>query len=451
MAENSYNERQEASTFESDWKLHPGSRYAGWAVSESSERVYIDSQGGVRAADESTIRRLAVVAGEYELIVEVPGLVLLAGSGDAKRRGSRVLMAGEIISRMTVMEVCNIIATTNWRGDLHVLGGGAHRILSFDQGALKHVFSNAPDDRLGEIIYRAGVVSRETLDAILSEQGTKSPRLGETLIQRGILEAPTLFQLLQRQAEHIFFSALVVSEGQYAFLAPTEDQTPPPHTLHVPVQTLLMEGVQRIDEMALFRDLIPSNELCPLKTEGAKPRELDETAQKVLELANGQRSILDLGMLLGLDEFATTKAVYHLRQQGLVSLQSSPTVDPERVRSLVGSFNEVLEDIFVAVATYGGIAQTRDALEAWIHGSGYAPFLGEGVDELGQIDPDVVIQAVQNIRYDQPLEALHQALHELAAFALFSAQACLPNDQKRALARDVNTRLKAIRLEPSST
>lgn len=418
-------------------------------MSESSERVYIDSQGGVRAADESTIKRLAVVAGEYELIVEVPGLVLLAGSGDAKRRGSRVLMAGEIISRMTVMEVCNIIATTNWRGNLHVLGGGAHRILSFDQGALKHAFSNSPDDRLGEIIYRAGVLSREALDGILQGQSMASPRLGETLIQRGILEAPQLFQLLQRQAEHIFFAALVVSEGQYAFLAPTEDQTPPPHTLHVPVQTLLMQGVQRIDEMALFRDLIPSNQLCPQKIEGANARELDETSKRLLELSNGQRTILELGILTGLDEFATTKAIYHLRQQGLVSLQSGPSIDPARVRGLVESFNEVLEDIFVAVATYGGIAQTRDALESWIHGSGYAPFLGDGVDELGQIDPDVVIRAVSAVRYDQPLAALHQALHELAAFALFSAQACLPNDQKRSLARDVNTRLKAIRLDPS--
>lgn len=40
------------------------------------------------------------------------------------------------------------------------------------------------------------------------------------------------------------------------------------------------------------------------------------------------------------------------------------------------------------------------------------------------------------------MDALHQALHELAAFALFSAAATLPRDQELTLARDVNRRLE---------
>jgi hypothetical protein len=266
-------------------------------------------------------------------------------------------------------------------------------------------------------------------------------------VQRGMVDSRSLFQLLQRQAEQIFYGALVVHDGQYAFLLPTEDQTPPPHTLHVPIQGLLMEGVQRIDEMALFRNVIPSNQLCPARNEGAQPKDVDPLAKRVLDAVDGRRNILELGILTGLDEFATTKALYHLRQQGLITLRSSPTVDLARVKHLVAQVNNVLEDIFLAVATYGGLAQTREALESWIHGSGYAPFLGEGVDDFGQIDENVVLQSVQSIASEQPLEALHQAFHELAAFALFTAQAALPRDQKAILARDVNLRLKAIRLD----
>jgi hypothetical protein len=423
-------------------------RYNARVVRQSSsERIVIDTQGSVRATDESMVQRLAGVAGEYELIAEVPGLVLLARSGDAKNRGSRILMAGEIIGRMTVMELCNIIASTGWRGDLHVLGAGAHRILSFDQGALKHAFSTSPDDRLGQVIISSGMVPRHALEALLSEGEKSGARLGELLVQRGMVDSRSLFQLLQRQAEQIFYGALVVHDGQYAFLLPTEDQTPPPHTLHVPIQGLLMEGVQRIDEMALFRNVIPSNQLCPARNEGAQPKDVDPLAKRVLDAVDGRRNILELGILTGLDEFATTKALYHLRQQGLITLRSSPTVDLARVKHLVAQVNNVLEDIFLAVATYGGLAQTREALESWIHGSGYAPFLGEGVDDFGQIDENVVLQSVQSIASEQPLEALHQAFHELAAFALFTAQAALPRDQKAILARDVNLRLKAIRLD----
>ena len=403
----------------------------------------------MRATDHSTVQRLAGVAGEYELIAEVPGLVLLARSDEAKSRGARILMAGEIVGRMGVMEICNIIASTGWRGDLHVLGSNAHRILSFDQGALKHAFSTSPDDRLGQVLYRSGLVLEETLGKLLDEGERSGTRLGELLVEGGFVEAPALFQLLQRQAEQIFYGALVVHDGQYAFLLPSEDQTPPPHTLHVPIQGLLMEGVQRIDEMALFRDVIPSNKLCPSRIEGAQPKskELDPAAKRVLEAIDGSRDLLALGIATGLDEFATTKAVYQLRQQGLVTLKSGPKLDLERVRSLVAQVNDVLEDIFMAVATYGGLSQTREALESWIHGSGYAPFLGEGVDEYGQIDAAIVVESAQKIESDQPLEALHQAFHELAAFALFTAQAALPRDQKVTLSRDVNMRLKAIRLD----
>ncbi len=57
------------------------------------------------------------------------------------------------------------------------------------------------------------------------------------------------------------------------------------------------------------------------------------------------------------------------------------------------------------------------------------------------------MDALERSESDRPLEALHQALHELAAFALFSATTTLPRDQELILARDVNQRLKRIRLE----
>ncbi len=59
---------------------------------------------------------------------------------------------------------------------------------------------------------------------------------------------------------------------------------------------------------------------------------------------------------------------------------------------------------------------------------------------------ELVVNALDDIQAEHPLEALHQALHELVAFALFSATTALPRDQELVLARDVNQRLKAIRI-----
>jgi len=235
-------------------------------------------------------------------------------------------------------------------------------------------------------------------------------------------------------------------EGAFVFERPDEKEEPPPMAFHIPVQGLLMEGVQRIDEMALFRDKIASSQLVPVRREGGAEKKLDETTAKVVSLCDGKRTIDDIARATGLGEFATTKAIYHLLSQKMVELHSGPAIDASAIRKLVGQFNEVMRDVFLAVATYGGVDQTRDTLSAWVQGSGYAPFFGDKVEEDGSIDSQRVASALAGVQAERPLEALHQALHEMAAFALFAATTSMPRDQEIALARDVNRRLKAIRI-----
>ena len=399
--------------------------------------IRVDKDGSL-LADSVARARLRERPGDLELAASLPGLVLLRGV-----EGPQVLMAGEILTRMTVMEMTNMIATAAWRGELHIIDEH-HRTLRFDQGALKGARSDAPDDRLGEVLFRAGVLTRAQVREIAQVLGPHK-RFGEVCVSQGYIDASELYKHLQQQAQDVFFSALIVSEGAFAFIVgeDADDNA----TMHLSVQGLLMEGVQRIDEMALFRDKIPHAGLCPeQRLDAPEAKKLDERAQRVLALADGVRTLDDIARITGYGEFATTKAVYHLLQQKQVSLRTPSNVDPAEVVSLVNQFNDVLQDIFMAVATYGGLRQTRAILDSWIQGSGYAPYFGEGVDELGMLNPGVVADAMARVESDHPLEALHQALHELAAFALFSATTSLPRDQELSLARDVNARLKAIRI-----
>ncbi|MEM1415664.1 MAG: DUF4388 domain-containing protein [Myxococcota bacterium] len=404
--------------------------------------LIVDEHGQASVAGSALAERLRKRRGRYALAVDAAGLLLFKPEGV---EAPRVQMAGEILTRMTVMEVINVIAQAGWRGDLHVIGEGTH-ILRLDQGVLKAAISDAEETRLGEVLYRSGVISREALEEIIESVGEE--HFGEIAVRRGLLDAQALYAQLQRQAEAIFFASLLEAEGTYVFVQPLDDLEHGGTTIHVPVQGLLMEGVQRIDEMALFRERVPSPSFCPEPApEAAAPKNLEDGARNVLALCDGERSIDELARITGLGEFAATRAVYQLVQAKMVVLKAPRAVDPRKVEELVARFNEVLQDIFMAVATYGGLGQTRATLHAWIQGSGYAPYFGEGVDDLGMIDAAHVGRAMQGVDSERPMEALHQALHELAAFALFSATTTLPRDQELTLARDVNVRLKAIRLE----
>ncbi|MDH5491644.1 MAG: DUF4388 domain-containing protein [Myxococcales bacterium] len=414
---------------------------------DPKDLIVVKADGSIRAAGRGAERRLRDRVGEYSLAIDVPGLLVLRRAEAIPEDAARVLMAGEIISRMTVMEIINVIATSHWRGELTVIGPDATRKLFFDRGALKNAQSDAGDDRLGQVLFLSGRVSRLQLGSMLDEVGPDR-RLGELVVERGILDRTELFELLQQQAQQIFFGALVVGEGHYVFSLPPEGSSPPITTLHLSVQGLLMQGVQRIDEMALFRDKIPSGNLVPRRVPGAKPAtSLEESHERILREVDGVRSIDEIARESGLGTFETTKSVYHLLQQRQLELHAGRKLDEGAVARLVDQFNEVMQDIFAAVATYGGIAQTRATVESWVHGSGYGPFFGDGIDELGCIDVAHVAEAMKGVELESPLDALHQALHELAAFALFSATTSLPREQELNLARDVNRRLKAIQID----
>jgi len=415
-------------------------------VADSGNSIVVGRDGAVEVGPRAG-RQLADRAGSYELAVDMPGiLVMLKQRKDDKPpSGPRVIMAGEIISRMTMLEAINSIANAGWRGNLAVHGrDNTHRVLSLDQGALKVARSNHSDDRLGEVLYRKGALTRMQLEELLEETGGR--RIGQRIIEKGILDQESLFEHLKNQASQIFFGSLLISDGVYVFTSPDESAPPPAHTAHIPVQGLLMEGVQRIDEMALFRERVPNTALCPVPVQGKTPKKLDETAQTVLMVCDGTRSIDEIARKTGIGEFLTTKAIYHLLQQKLVELHASADVDEDAVRKLVGSFNDVMRDIFMAVATYGGLDQTRATVSAWIKGSGYEPYLGTQIEVDGSLDVGEVPERLKKAKMERPLDRLQQALHELVAFALFSATTSLPRDQEIMLARDVNRRLKAMRL-----
>lgn len=407
---------------------------------------------GRMSASPSAAAQLADDAGNYRIAVDAPGLVVLQeATGDPARR-DRVLMAGEILGRMTVVEICNVLASTSWRGELLVADAeGGRRALTFDQGALKLAASTLPQDRLGEVLFRHGYVDRPTA-GVLADEADDDRALAKMCVERGLLDRDALFASLRKQAEDIFYGSLLVSAGTYVFRQGerAEERGSAAATLHVPVQALLMEGVQRIDEMALFRERIPSAEMVPEAAPGgprsASPGSQEPTLAKVLTLVDGRRNIDEIARRTGLGEFAATKALYQLLQQGAVVLHRPRTVDAAAARGLVRQVNDVVRDVFMAVATYGGIDATRATLGAWMRGSGYEPLLGAEVDVDGSLDADDIVRRLEASDDDHPLERLHQALHELAAFALFSASTALPRDQELRLSRDVNRRLQTLRL-----
>ncbi len=428
--------------------------YLGWDLGYhplvADNCIRIGRDGSFSPTAEALRARFAKGAGDYRVDAGPEGNWLLTRLSPGGKPRGRVLMMGELVSRMTVVEIINLVTSANWRGELHIAGPTGSRILSVDQGALKHAQTDFESERLGQVLVRAGVLDAQILREVLNEP-SHDRRLGQLLVERGLLDHGTLFKQLQNQAECIFEASLLEERGTYWFVTPPDDAAPPATTVHFPIQALLMEGVQRIDEMALYRERIPHNRLFPVAISSAPPMKTKDPLERqvlenVLQRCDGSKTIDDLARESSLGEFATVKSIHQLLRGSQVQLRRGPTLDNKVVTRLVRQFNDIVRDIFVVVATYSSMESASRALSSWLELGPHATVLGSRVDIDGTLDAKAVIDLLGSAALEDPMAQVHQSLHELAAYALFIASTGLPRHEEQSLGRDVNHRLKQLRL-----
>ncbi|MBC8074263.1 MAG: DUF4388 domain-containing protein [Deltaproteobacteria bacterium] len=427
--------------------------------------VAVGEDGSVTPEGNDARYRLRNSAGRYRIMSDTPGLLvlrrllpseetfdelddleeLLTGESGPIGAGPRVVMAGEIISPMTLFQMIEIVAERGFVGDMHVFSsGGRHFLLSLDRGTLLHAHSNDPADRLGELMVRQGMIDRVGLDVMLGDV-TGSQRLGRVCLERGVLRVEELFSLLGAQTSGIFLRTLTVSDGAYVFTTPDPSQPPPDHTVHLPVKALLMDGIRRLDEIELYRRLIPGNDVRLRARAGVNPTGLDADAMALLAHCDGNVTLGEAARLVELDEFASTRAAYFLVKRRCVEVISRDRFDEAEVRRVTEAFSAVLVDVFATIEAAGGLAQAQQMLGAWLDGSGYTAYLGDRAAIDGTVDPEVVLEAMRAAREDDPLATLLHVAHELVSFALFCAGSALNREQEMTLSKDVNARLEVIR------
>ncbi len=385
------------------------------------------------------------LGGSFHVVVSSPDMVILQRLSDDEKgtTSGRILMAGEVVSHTTVLDIVNVISASRWAGSLHVYGSDSHRTLSFDKGALQSATSNHPDDRLNKVLVRMGVMTAASVESVMRSLDPPS-RLGKLLVERGYISRQQLFDLLNKQTEEIFFSAVLETHGSYVFIVGDEGTVQPSTIAHIPVQELLLRGAERLDSLKQFESLVPDIELCPEMQTGVEVTQLDPKTRLVLAMSNGERSLREIASETWLGKFETMKITRELVKKGHVRLRPRTPSTQEEIRRLVGSFNELLRYIFSVVEQHGSVVQTREEINRWLERSTRSGLVPGGVGEDGTIELDPSVTAARRTDDLQLAGLVRETLYALASFALFAASLSMPLEEERKLAQDVYRRLHAL-------
>ena len=214
--------------------------------------------------------------------------------------------------------------------------------LYFRQGEIVYAASTFAGEELGEILYGLGKFDRDVLK-VAKQQARSGVDLGTILVERGLISSQDLWMAIRSQVEAIVYDLFTFQEGHFLFVdEPIEEERVV--SLSMNTQNLIMEGLRRVDERAVYMQKVKSFEAVPVAS-GKTPNDLDSTSQRILALVQaGSGPVNEVLRRAGVGEFDGLRLLSQLVDRGVVVMEEAPSVEVE------GSFSEVIT-IFNGVLT----------------------------------------------------------------------------------------------------
>jgi hypothetical protein len=424
-----------------------------------SARFKVDSRGQLAPETSEGAQLLATRAGTFSLVPTSPDLLcFVRGPAQGGRISApRVVLTGDA-GGFALSDLIAFLGQSRWTGMIRVHTPNGERTLTLKEGEVRGATSDDPADRLGEVMVRMGYVDRAKLDEALHENPPS--KVGRALVEKGVLQSHDLWKCLTHQVSEIFHAVVLCREG--VFLLVDQEPDDKQHTLQLSTQSLLMDSVRKIDEMAHFRKRIPHGRLY-VGWRRASDGKLEEDEDRVLSLMSGQRTVLELGQAAKLSEFDVTKIIFRLLEGGYAQISEKPlgagaAQEASRERDdrapraagksydphvIIHVFNSIFREIRDEVARKGMEKEFVAAANAAIAGEALSSspvLLGLSFDPAGNLPADRLEEQFERCREQlgsEPAASLKKALSDVMFFLLFQAGELLESRADEDLARRV--------------
>jgi hypothetical protein len=405
---------------------------------------------GLRHGDEVDVFTLR---GAFALVA--PG-----GAGGSWFAGS--------LAALSFGEVAQLVAST-LRSGLLLLSYGAARggralprrkAISFRDGRVVFASSSDPSDRLGPVLWRAGLLAQPELERVAPLVRAGRP-LGQVLVDEKLLGSAQVYEGIVRQVREIVLGCFCEAEGEFVFREGPHDER---NAVRLPERTreLFLAGVRRADEVEALRLEVPDLG-APLLATGGAPAGPDGLAERLLALADG-RPLRQAMHDAQLGTYDGLRAAVALVRAGAVAplAAAPPSAEPapsQPARTRAGAaappdarpaagaagafetYRALLARVFFALRAAVPDAQARlnGYLERLLPGDREL-FRGVRVDGGGHVDCARVFLNVNAAGLGAGASARARALEALdgfLAFALFEAKNVLSPAQQEALSDEV--------------
>jgi uncharacterized protein DUF4388 len=205
-------------------------------------------------------------------------------------------------------------------GPLRFSRGRVVKTVYLRGGRLIFATSTDPDDRLGEMLLRKGLISyRELEESVQAIRAGK--RQGTALVESGAIRSRDLVQGVTEQVQEIVYSLFLWEEGAYEFVEgdlPTREVI----LLRMPTEDILMEGIRRVERWSRIQAGAGALEqryaLSPESTAILQAMTLSKDELSLVALLDGAPTLEEICAASRRSDFEICRAVWGLWVTGVL-------------------------------------------------------------------------------------------------------------------------------------
>lgn len=187
--------------------------------------------------------------------------------------------------------------------------------------------STYEDDRLGEMLLKAGTITVDQYDRAVAALTSSNKRLGAILVELGYLTPKELFRGLKYQVNEIIQSVFLLEDAAYEF---REGAIPAQEViaLRMSMGNLIYAGVNRIINWTRIRNEMPDIASVLKLTDDPlslfQDIELSAQDKRMLSLIDGKKTIREVIDSSWMGSFEALKILYVLWSTGMIEQMSAP-------------------------------------------------------------------------------------------------------------------------------
>lgn len=281
---------------------------------------------------------------------------------------------------MSLTDLLQFLAASRKSGTLKFDRGNVSKQVFFENGLIVGSKSNDPREYLGQVLLHYGKVDEGQLQVAREVQRVSGGRLGEVLVQQGFMTEDEVLEILKIRTLDAIYDLFVWNEGEFEFY---DDEPLPADMILIEVEptNVIMEGIYRLDELARYRTLVPSD-------------------RSIIELGAGWTSSLKLGkeyrrILYFVEKrMSVAEICYHMHASAFHVYGQLYTLISEGVARVAGELPE---------ENLPKVAQVEDVPES------VTEMIWSAQKKLDK-DPEAAMLLVQKALQQQPNNAAAQAL-----------------------------------------